>query len=145
MMTPWVISPVPSVITSGCTRSTATPTPLINPTTSPSASPTAADHASPIRNVIVVIRNAAPVATLTTDRSMPAGQHHQGLAGRENAERRGEQQRVRQPDRIDGAGLGDFDADNEAEQQEDQHDDRVALQPEQHAARSRQRRDRATP
>jgi hypothetical protein len=56
-------------------------------------------------------------------------QHHHCLTRSENAERRGEQERVRQPDGIDGAGLREIDRADKHNEQQDQHHERVALQP----------------
>ena len=98
--------------------------------------------ASPNRNVIVVIRNAEPVATLTTERSMPpvsitsvcpAARMPSGAANSSVLDSQTE---------LTVPGLHDLDAGDEHEQQQDQHDDRVALQPAADSARAnaRQRR-----
>ncbi len=82
-----------------------------------------------MRKVKVVMRKAGTRGHTDDGEINPARQHHHGLTRGENAERRGEQQRVRQPDGIDDARFRDSYPADERDQQQDQHDDRIALQP----------------
>ena len=67
----------------------------------------------------------------------PSGQHDHGLTGGENAQGRREQERIRQPYRIDCAGLQDFDGGDKQQEQEDEGDNIVALKPVKNACGTR--------
>ena len=116
------MSPVPSVITSGCTRNSATPMPLTMPTTTPSEKRERDRAAPPERSV--GREQVGRACRDAGDREVDAaGQHHQRLPAAHDRERRGEQDAFRDPERRDRAGPHDLDADDESEQQQDQRED----------------------
>src|SRR5207237_10892510 len=67
---PVTTSPIARVMISGCTRNTATPTPLTRPTASPTSRPATIARVTP-NGAWLAMMYAAAVATLATERSIP--------------------------------------------------------------------------
>ena len=97
---PSVISPVPRVITNGCTRNSAMPTPLIRPTVKPTARPVQDGRhpAEPGMGRHEVGRGGRHARDGKIDAPR---QHHERLPRRDDSKRRREQHHVRYPERVD--------------------------------------------
>jgi hypothetical protein len=106
-------------MTRGCTRKSATPIPLIAPTTRPRRSARPIAVADPEFGVgrEQVSRSGRNARNRKVD---AARQHHQGLSAGHDRKRRGEQNRVRGPERRHSTGPHELDADHESEKQQDQ-------------------------